>query len=456
MALLHKSAAADAWVYLTDADTGVSYYANEVTRETSWTAPSELKNLLAPCVKLPNGWFQYEDTATGRFYYYHKHTKESTWTMPDEARPTPESERDAVVFEAGMSAEPEGMGEEDEDDGSVDEPDEMGSDDGEKPGMLEAYRSARASISEKRLARRPKILEEILLSERTYVQALSTLQRVYLVPLRTVADMPAGKGQIFDHTDLDTVFVNIELIIKVNQDFLRELEAELQLRGGDWAAVRFGEILQRAVKQFKGCYTRYVLSFDAAQAHLKKVIEADKGKSHYLDVCKTHPEAGGLDVRSFLIQPVQRVPRYRMLLEELLSYTDANHADEAPLRESLAKVCEVAVHINEQKRHVDEVERMRELMGRFTNGDKLERELVSYERRLLREGLLSKVRLSKRQQRHLFLFTDLILYAARPSTPAHRGLLQLKGRIWLSDVSRVVLLPSTEEVERLRSNRMRP
>ena len=53
-------------------------------------------------------------------------------------------------------------------------------------------------------------------------------------------------------------------------------------------------------------------------------------------MCKTHPDAGGLDVRSFLIMPVQRVPRYRMLLEDLLAHTDADHPEEPHLREALS------------------------------------------------------------------------------------------------------------------------
>ena len=40
-----------------------------------------------------------------------------------------------------------------------------------------------------------------------------------------------------------------------------------------------------------------------------KLKGSDKEKHRYLEVCKTHPDAHGLDIRSFLIQPVQRVPR---------------------------------------------------------------------------------------------------------------------------------------------------
>ena len=71
---------------------------------------------------------------------------------------------------------------------------------------------------------------------------------------------------------------------------------------------------------------------------MRKLKGSDKEKHRYLEVCKTHPDAKGLDIRSFLIQPVQRVPRYRMLLEDLLKVTEEGHPDEAPLKDALEKV----------------------------------------------------------------------------------------------------------------------
>jgi hypothetical protein len=267
---------------------------------------------------------------------------------------------------------------------------------------------------------------------------------VYLTPLRTVADNPSGKGQIMTHAEIDAIFINIELIVHVNEGFLAELEGELDQRGGEWKSVQYGEIMQRHGKQLKGCYTRYVSNYDTAEAALRTLKEGNKERDRYLEVCKTHPDANGLDLRSFLIQPVQRPPRYRMLLEDLLQHTDEGHGDEAPLREAYAQVCEVCMHINEEKRHLDDVEKMRQLVSRFANAERLERELVSYHRKLLKEGVLSKVRMSKTQQRLVFLCNDVILYGAKNPSPGQRSHITLKGKIWLNDGARVERLPSTD------------
>ena len=49
------------------------------------------------------------------------------------------------------------------------------------------------------------------------------------------------------------------------------------------------------------------------------------------------------------------------------------------------------------------------------DGTALRNELLSYERKVLKEGTLVKARLSHRQRRQLFLLNDVLLYAAKPS-----------------------------------------
>ena len=102
-----------------------------------------------------------------------------------------------------------------------------------------------------------------------------------------------AQGAIFTHADLDAVFLNINVIATVNKKFLLELEAERE----KWPDVNYAPIIKNSAKQMKGCYTRYVNNYDAAEQHLIQLKSKDKEKHRYLEVCKTHPEANGLDVR---------------------------------------------------------------------------------------------------------------------------------------------------------------
>lgn len=46
-----------------------------------------------------------------------------------------------------------------------------------------------------------------------------------------------------------------------------------------------------------------------------------------LQSCLEQPSCGGLDLGAFLLTPVQRIPRYILLLKQLLKYTDESHPD---------------------------------------------------------------------------------------------------------------------------------
>ena len=138
-------------------------------------------------------------------------------------------------------------------------------------GRVETAEAAKARAkAERRAMQRLKTLEEIIATERVYVERLNLTLKVYLTPLRLVADSP--KGAIFSHEELDAIFLNFETIktvdaaqfgailarnsltslhpAQVNSTFLDALEAEHE---ANWPAVRFAPILNKAAKNFKGC-----------------------------------------------------------------------------------------------------------------------------------------------------------------------------------------------------------
>ena len=55
---------------------------------------------------------------------------------------------------------------------------------------------------------------------------------------------------------------------------------------------------------------------------------------------------GGLPLNAYLIMPIQRIPRYRMLLEVLVGSTPEEHSDYKQLSEALGVVRDVANYIN--------------------------------------------------------------------------------------------------------------
>lgn len=68
-----------------------------------------------------------------------------------------------------------------------------------------------------------------------------------------------------------------------------------------------------------------------------------------------------------MIQPVQRIPRYRLLFEELVKYTPKDHPDYEPTVQALRRIEEVAIHVNESVRDKENQEKLLSVEGSFSN-----------------------------------------------------------------------------------------
>lgn len=63
-------------------------------------------------------------------------------------------------------------------------------------------------------------------------------------------------------------------------------------------------------------------------------------------------------IESFLIMPVQRLPRIEMLLKDLLKHTDENHPDYFELSKAFEGISELTAFVNEKKREAENFEKM--------------------------------------------------------------------------------------------------
>ena len=62
--------------------------------------------------------------------------------------------------------------------------------------------------------------------------------------------------------------------------------------------------------------------------------------ARFLEQAQQDPRSMGLSIADLLIEPVQRIPRYKLLLEQLLKYTPESHPDYANMGAALESVCE--------------------------------------------------------------------------------------------------------------------
>lgn len=90
----------------------------------------------------------------------------------------------------------------------------------------------------------------------------------------------------------------------------------------------------------------------------------------YLKRCRMNPRHSQLNLEGYLLLPVQRIPRYKLLLEELLRSTPpSGHYVEDPLEKALAEISSLANNMNEGKRESESrrklVQWQARIRGRF-------------------------------------------------------------------------------------------
>ena len=179
---------------------------------------------------------------------------------------------------------------------------------------------AAGEVTDKKLRVRATIIKEIISTETTFVAGLSTLCEVYIKTLCT--DKKLIKGG-----DVDIVFGGAQHLHGLNAKILIDLKAAAKMQFGDTedaSAVsgRVASVFARFAPYFK-IFSTYVNNHANALLMLKTLKEKKKFVTA-LDLCNKE-EGCMMGVESFLIMPVQRIPRYVLLLREILRHTSKSH-----------------------------------------------------------------------------------------------------------------------------------
>ena len=172
-----------------------------------------------------------------------------------------------------------------------------------------------------------------------------------------------------------------------------------------------GGFLLKYIPFFK-MYTMFVNNHE----HSSKVIASlqdgtGKKATRFQKLCASASAltANSLPLESLLITPIQRVPRYVLLVAELLKYTPETHHDHAKLVESLTKLKSVATDINESMKRQDGALKLLNLDRKFDGS----LSFIHPGRRLLHQGKLAKISRKAHIMYEFFLFNDLLIYAKK-------------------------------------------
>ncbi|KAJ3431652.1 faciogenital dysplasia protein [Anaeramoeba flamelloides] len=184
-------------------------------------------------------------------------------------------------------------------------------------------------------------------------------------------------------------------------------------------------------------YTHYCEGYEEGIKLLTTLREKGDSLQNFLMDTKHSQEAQNLDLTSFLILPIQRLPRYNLLLSEILKYTDKEHPDYQDINETIGYIQKVANEINQ---HLNVLEQQRELYELQSHMAKFK--VVKNGRRLVRSQTFQKVSpYGNIQKRHFFLFNDVLIYCSKKfSKYKFKKSIDVNGS-WIQD------MPNTDKLK---------
>ncbi|EDW37715.1 GL21162 [Drosophila persimilis] len=241
----------------------------------------------------------------------------------------------------------------------------------------------------KRMGFRLQAIQEIITSEKSYLEQLELLMNYFVLPLKEQA--------IIDCSNHTLLFGQIEMIHNLNGEFLRELEANME---------NVAHAFLKMAPFFK-LYSVYAFDYRGALFVIQDLISKNPVFRKFLEQTESRPEVQR-KLNSLMIVPIQRVPRYKLLLEQVLLYTSPADADYKLLKESVKEIDATAAHINACVEEQEVTQYLIHLQNSLVNRTP---NIVKPSRRVIKEGILQKITHKGTEiKRYCVLMSDIFMY----------------------------------------------
>ncbi|XP_006812718.1 rho guanine nucleotide exchange factor 17-like [Saccoglossus kowalevskii] len=230
----------------------------------------------------------------------------------------------------------------------------------------------------------------------------------YMKPLKR----PENAG-IVEAGMVDVIFHKIPEILESHRRFLQQLDARIdqwndKRRDGD---LIIGDLIIACFtkQRFLDDYLAFVDNYRHSKDCFKELKESKPSFRQFLENCSRKNKFTFDDM---IIQPVQRIPRYVLLIQDLLKHTSSDHPDYTSLKDALEKIQKLAKTINDAKN----VEKNLEVLQDIDSMVEGNADLVIPGREFLKQfpvnEMVQKANrevVLKKTDRAIFLFSDLLM-----------------------------------------------
>ncbi|XP_065177994.1 protein ECT2-like isoform X1 [Sycon ciliatum] len=203
----------------------------------------------------------------------------------------------------------------------------------------------------KKLAERRNKCLELQETEVNYVAILNYIVNSFVEPLELPNQIG---GAILNPEEVKEMFYPLPQLAALHEKMLCSLQNRFSVTTITDTTC-FGDILLKHVDEMIQIYPRFINFYEGRQETVTKKSKSNPRfmafmKLRYSEAAKLHGPFSKQTLTELLITPVQRMPRYLLLLEGIIKLTTDDHSDKDQLRNALAGFKTAAQRINDDKR----------------------------------------------------------------------------------------------------------
>jgi len=247
---------------------------------------------------------------------------------------------------------------------------------------------------------RKEVLGELISTEAAYIRNLECIQKYLMEPLRN--------SSIVNEEEFQDLFGNIDDLINVGHKLLRNLQGLEDLPEEEQAV---GSVFFFMKEELTTAYKPYCINLHKS-IKLREQLQNRPAFMQFIETATSNPEfTAQKKLDNILIQPMQRICRYPLLLQELLKRTPQNHMDRSDISPACDSIEDIINQINESRLQVERTEKLLDILDQFN--DKRNINLVVVGREYITEGPIKRIKSPSgyNGKGFLFLFNDLLVIA---------------------------------------------
>ncbi|KAK3850518.1 hypothetical protein Pcinc_042783 [Petrolisthes cinctipes] len=189
------------------------------------------------------------------------------------------------------------------------------------------------------------IAHEIMTSEKVFVDVLRLLNidfRRFVMEGGMSDERVDDPHPALPTKDLDRILNYLPQLQNLNEEILSDLEKSIE----DWESrKKISDVIVRK-GPFLKLYSDYIREFQSQCDHLDHCCNHYPAFTRVLKQFEASERCTKLGVKHYMLKPVQRIPQYRLLLEQYLRTLPQDSPDYLDTQDALVVVANVASHAN--------------------------------------------------------------------------------------------------------------